>query len=57
MNTLYYYSKQGGLVVDLMAGGGTVSDACLLMGRRCYCFDVNPIENRKDIIQHNYLDG
>lgn len=57
LNALYYYTKQGDLVVDLMAGGGTTNDACLLMGRKCYSYDINPPENRKDIIQHDYLNG
>ena len=57
LNALYYYTEQGDLVVDLMAGGGTTNDACLLMDRKCYSYDINPTENRKDIIQHDYLNG
>lgn len=57
MNTLYYYTKPGDLVVDLMAGGGVTNDACLLMGRKCYSYDINPPINRKDIIPHDYLNG
>ena len=57
LNALYYHTKQGDLVVDLMAGGGVTNDACLLMGRKCHSYDINPLENRKDIIQHDYLDG
>ncbi len=57
LNALYYHTKQGDLIVDLMAGGGTTNDACLLMGRKCYSYDINPPENRKDIIQHDYLNG
>lgn len=57
LNVLYYHTKQGDLVVDLMAGGGTTNDACLLMGRKCYSYDINPPENRRDIMQHDYLNG
>jgi len=60
MNLLYYYTNPNDLVVDLMAGSGTVVDTCLLMGRRCYCFDNHPERNkkygseRKDIIRHDW---
>jgi len=57
LNALYYNTKQESPIVDLMAGGGTTNDACLLMGRKCYSYDINPPINRKDIIQHDYLDG
>lgn len=57
LNALYYNTEQGDLVVDLTAGGGTTNDACLLMGRKCYSYDINPPENRKDIIQHDFLEG
>jgi len=51
INTLYYYTVPGDLVIDPMAGGGTVVDACLLMGRKCYAYDIEPV--RKDIKKHN----
>jgi len=57
MNVLYYYTKQGDLVVDPMAGGGSTVDACLVMGRRCRAYDISPPENRKDIVKHNIMDG
>jgi len=47
LNLLYYYTKQGDLIVDPMAGSGTTNDACLIMGRKCLSYDINPI--RKDI--------
>jgi len=50
MNLLYYYTKQGDLVADFMAGGGTTADACLLMNRMCFCSDANP--QREFIIKH-----
>jgi DNA modification methylase len=39
------------LVIDPCAGGGTVVDACLVMGRRCLAFDSDPsaCAARKDI--------
>jgi transcriptional regulator with XRE-family HTH domain len=55
MNVLYYYTKQGNLVVDPMAGGGSTIDACLVMGRKCRAYDVNPM--RKDIVKWNLYDG
>ena len=39
MNVLYYYSKQGDLVLDPMAGGGSTIDACLIMNRKCRAYD------------------
>lgn len=55
LNLLYYYTKQGDLVVDPMAGGGSTIDACLVMGRKCRAYDINPI--RKDVVQCNLYDG
>lgn len=51
MNLLYYYTKQGDLVLDPVAGGGSTIDACLVMGRKCLAFDINPL--RDDIIQND----
>jgi len=53
MNILYRYSKKNDLVVDPMAGGATVSDTCLVMGRRCRSFDIKPKEDRKEIVEHD----
>lgn len=55
LNLLYYYTEQGELVVDPMAGGGSTIDACLVMGRKCRAYDINPI--RKDIVKWNLYDG
>jgi len=55
LNLLYYYTKQGDLVVDSMAGGGSTIDACLVMGRKCRAYDINPM--RKDIVKWNLYDG
>lgn len=64
MNVLYYYTKQGDLVVDPMAGGGSTIDACLVMGRTCRAYDiVNEWEHkgakhsRKDIIIRDLWNG
>ncbi|GAH45767.1 unnamed protein product, partial [marine sediment metagenome] len=35
LQLLYFYTKQGDLVVDPMAGSGTMVDVCLLMNRKC----------------------
>ena len=55
MNLLYYYTKQGDLVVDPMAGGGSTIDSCLVMNRRCRAYDISP--KRKDIIERDLKDG
>lgn len=55
MNLLYYYTNQGDLVVDPMAGGGSTIDACLVMGRRCLGYDISPARN--DITRWNLSEG
>ncbi|MDR9756946.1 MAG: DNA methyltransferase [Thermoanaerobacterales bacterium] len=50
-NILYYYSQQGDIVVDPMAGGGVTIDVCQHMKRTCIAFDDAPV--RKDITKHN----
>lgn len=47
LQTLYFYTKEGHLVVDPMAGSGTVIDACLVMNRRCLAYDVNPEASKR----------
>jgi len=51
LQLLYFFTRQGDLVVDPMAGSGTTVDACLLMNRRCLAYDINPecAERRADI--------
>jgi hypothetical protein len=51
LNTLYFFTKQNDLVIDPMAGGGTTLDACLLLNRKCYGYDVKP--TRDDILYHD----
>jgi len=47
---LYYYTNEGDLVVDPMAGSGTTQDACEYMRRKCLSFDITPI---RDFIKQN----
>lgn len=54
-HTLHYFSPPGGLVVDPMAGGGTTSDVCQSMGRRCLAYDLHPV--RSDIQRHDIRSG
>jgi len=51
LQLLYFFTEQGDLVIDPMAGSGTVVDACLLMKRKCLAFDNSPesYEKRVDI--------
>jgi hypothetical protein len=39
-HTLFYFTKPGDLVLDPMAGGGVVTDVCLLFERKCQAFDL-----------------
>jgi len=54
-NVLYYFTIEGDLVVDLMAGGGVTNDVCQAMGRHCLSYDVQP--SREFIIKHDFRDG
>jgi len=55
LSLLYYYTKEGDLVVDPMAGGGSTNDACLVMGRKCRAYDIQP--TRKEILKHDITSG
>jgi DNA modification methylase/uncharacterized ParB-like nuclease family protein len=55
LNLLYYYTKQGDLVVDPMAGGGVTVDCCLVMNRKCRAYDLNPV--RPEIQKNDILNG
>ncbi|KXA96903.1 hypothetical protein AKJ38_02370 [candidate division MSBL1 archaeon SCGC-AAA259I14] len=57
VNLLYYYTEQGNLVVDPMAGGGSTVDACLVMGRKCRAYDINPPDNQVSIQKHDITKG
>ena len=54
-NTLYFYTQAGDLVVDPMAGGGTVGDCCQEVNRNCLMYDLNPV--RPDIKPHDIRKG
>lgn len=54
-NVLYYYTQPGAIVLDPMAGGGTVIDVCKAMGRRYLAYDIEPI--RDDIARHDIATG
>jgi len=49
-HTFFYFTQEGDLVFDPMAGGGVVPDACLAFNRRCWSFDlVDRPETRPEI--------
>ncbi len=48
-HTLFYFTDPGDLVLDPMAGGGVVSDVCLLFERKCFSFDMAVRDNRPEI--------
>jgi len=52
---LYYYTQPNNLIVDPMAGGGSTIDACLMMGRKCRAYDLNP--QRDDILKRDINNG
>jgi len=56
-HTLYFFTKQGDLVVDPMAGSGTTLDACLLMGRKARGYDIDLHHERIDVEQHDLSTG
>ncbi|MEA3417290.1 MAG: MerR family transcriptional regulator, partial [Thermodesulfobacteriota bacterium] len=51
-HTLFYFTKPDDLVLDPMAGGGVVSDVCLLFERKCQAFDLAVRDNRPEILCH-----
>jgi hypothetical protein len=52
-HALYYFTREGGLVFDPMAGGGVVQDTCLAFHRKCRSFDlVHRPETRPEIEPH-----
>jgi hypothetical protein len=49
-HTLFYFTQEGDLVFDPMAGGGVVPDTCLAFNRKCWSFDlVDRPETRPEI--------
>jgi len=53
-HTLFFFTKPGDLVLDPMAGGGVVSDVCLVFERQCRSFDLATRENRPEIQYHHW---
>ena len=53
-HTLFYFTNPGDLVLDTLAGGGVVSDACLIFGRKCLSFDIVTSDNRQEIQYHHW---
>jgi len=51
LNVVYYYTNEGDLIIDPMAGGGSTIDACKFLNRRCLAYDINPV--RDDIKKHD----
>ena len=53
---LYYFTEQGELVMDPMAGGGVVPDTCLVLNRRCVSFDMDAHPDARPEIQKWFWD-
>ncbi len=53
LHVLFFYTSQGDVVIDPMAGSGTTADACLIYGRHAYCYDVQNKSDRPDILEHD----
>lgn len=57
-HTLYYFTRQGDLVFDPMAGGGVVPDVCLALRRQCWSFDsADRPDMRPEIEPHYWVPG
>ena len=54
---LYLYTEPFDIVVDPFAGGGVTIDVCKRRLRRYWVSDRLPIIERRDIRQHDILDG
>jgi len=54
-HSLFYFTQEGDLVFDPMAGGGVVADTCLAFNRKCWSFDlVDRPETRPEIEPHQW---
>jgi len=53
---LYYFSHQGDLVLDPMAGGGVVADTCLAFNRKCWSFDMDDRQDTRPEIEPHFWD-
>ena len=56
-NLLHYYSKEGNVIVDPMAGGGTTIDVCNLMDRKGQGWDIKPHKDYPEIKKHDIRQG
>ncbi len=48
---LVRYTKEGDLVLDNMAGSGTILDMCKELNRQCISYDISPLPHRPEIKQ------
>jgi hypothetical protein len=53
MQVLAFYTNEGDVVIDPMAGSGTTADVCLVMNRKNYSYDIDDRHERPDIIKHD----
>ena len=53
-HTLFFFTRPGDRVLDPMAGGGVVSDVCLLFERKYRSFDLTPHKDRPEIEPHHW---
>ncbi len=53
---LYYFSDEGDLVFDPMAGGGVVADTCLAFNRKCWSFDMDDRPDTRPEIEPYFWD-
>jgi DNA modification methylase len=53
---LYYFSDQGDLIIDPMAGGGVVADTCLAFNRKCWSFDMADRPDTRPEIEPYFWD-
>lgn len=56
-NLLYLYTQPFDIVVDPFGGGGSTIDVCKQRSRRYWVSDRKPIDERRDIRQHDIKDG
>jgi len=52
------YTKVDDIILDPMAGGGTIVDVCKKWGRRYKCYDISPLPGREnDITEWDITKG
>jgi DNA modification methylase len=56
-NTLYFFTEEDDLIIDPMSGGGVIGDVCKDMNRKCLMYDINPHNERNDIIKRDISLG